>query len=215
MVKIFQKNPFFLFALYIIIFWFLYKILNNSLSLYTSNFSEVWLIIKKARRSGDIFNNPFFWNSSLGLITRLAIEIFVTSTILFFVLTIFRLRNRFLLCVAIVTVSHSIFLVQFIFEFLYFKFSLGSLQKINQENFKFLSVSYFLESFSVKFPFFLGYFLQTISFFEILYWLIMALVISRIVKTEYKTGLKVVFSSYVPLLFIWLLVISFLTLINS
>ncbi len=215
MVKIFQKSPFFLFALYIIIFWFLYKILNNSLSLYTSNFSEVWLIIKKARRPGDIFNNPFFWNSSLGLITRLAIEIFVTSTILFFALAIFRLRNRFLLCVAIVTVSHSIFLIQFVLEFLYFKFGPGSLQKINQENFKFLSVSYFLKLFSVKFPLFLGYFLQTISFFEILYWFVMALVISRIVKTEYKTGIKVVFSSYVPLLFIWLLVISFFTLMKS
>jgi hypothetical protein len=58
---------------------------------------------------------------------------------------------------------------------------------------------------------FLIYPLQTINLFEFLYWFALAYGISKIIKTNFHGGMKVVLSSYVPALLLWIVFITFLT----
>jgi len=58
---------------------------------------------------------------------------------------------------------------------------------------------------------FLIYPLQTINLFEFLYWFALAYGISKIIKTNLHGGMKVVLSSYVPALLLWIVFITFLT----
>jgi len=58
---------------------------------------------------------------------------------------------------------------------------------------------------------FLIYPLQTINLFEFLYWFALAYGISKIIKTNLQGGMKVVLSSYVPALLLWIVFITFLT----
>jgi hypothetical protein len=58
---------------------------------------------------------------------------------------------------------------------------------------------------------FLIYPLQTINLFELFYWFALAYGISKIINTDLQGGMKVVLSSYVPALLLWMVFITFLT----
>jgi len=56
------------------------------------------------------------------------------------------------------------------------------------------------------------YALQTINVFEIAYWFLLALGIKKISAFSYDRSLQIVLTTYLPALFVWVAVISFLTL---
>ncbi len=59
---------------------------------------------------------------------------------------------------------------------------------------------------------FLVYPLQTLNLFELLYWFVLAYGISKLIKTNLEGGMKIVLSSYVPALFLWVVFVTFLTI---
>jgi hypothetical protein len=59
---------------------------------------------------------------------------------------------------------------------------------------------------------FLIYPLQTVNVFELLYWFALAYGISKVTKSDLQGGMKVVLSSYVPALLLWIVFVTFLSL---
>ncbi|MFI5162349.1 MAG: hypothetical protein ACHQHN_13805 [Sphingobacteriales bacterium] len=57
------------------------------------------------------------------------------------------------------------------------------------------------------------YALQTLNVFEVVYWFLLALGISRLVPLGFDRSLRLVVMSYLPLLFIWVATITFCTLV--
>lgn len=57
--------------------------------------------------------------------------------------------------------------------------------------------------------------LQSLNLFEIGYWIVLAYLLSKILRTNINTGLKITLSSYVPAFGLWLLSITFLIVSNS
>ncbi|MGF7079041.1 hypothetical protein [Mucilaginibacter sp. UYCu711] len=58
-----------------------------------------------------------------------------------------------------------------------------------------------------------SYALQTLNVFEVAYWFILAYGIFKVSKLNYDQSLKIVTVAYLPALFIWVTVITFLTLL--
>jgi hypothetical protein len=54
--------------------------------------------------------------------------------------------------------------------------------------------------------------LQTVNAFELLYWFALAYGISKVTKSDLQGGMKVVLSSYVPALLLWIVFVTFLSL---
>jgi hypothetical protein len=54
--------------------------------------------------------------------------------------------------------------------------------------------------------------LQIINLFELLYWFVLAYGISKLIKTNLQDGMKIVLSSYVPALFLWVVFVTFLAI---
>jgi len=74
-----------------------------------------------------------------------------------------------------------------------------------------LSIGFFFK-FDQQTPAYLVYLAQQVNFFEILYWLILSLGISFLNKISLMQSLKIIISSYVLSLIIWILFIVFIQL---
>ena len=83
--------------------------------------------------------------------------------------------------------------------------------KIQLENFSLFSIQFFLNKLGVKVPNYLSYMSQIIGLFEIAFWFLISLVISRISSISFcKAFIAVLF--YIIALIIWLLAITIITL---
>ena len=112
----------------------------------------------------------------------------------------------------IVLKSEFVFLVPSILKILWFYFFETDYTLENIQNFYPLSMFNLIESEQVDIWFF--YPLQTINLFEVLYWLLLAYLLDKALKTpkNHHTGIKIVASSYGPGLLIWVVAIMFLIL---
>jgi len=214
-MKTITVNFFIIPLLYIFLYIISNYIICYFLPLQITPFSEVLTLTKKGESFFSILNESAFWNSSIGLFMRLLIEIMVSGVILFLGFIIYKIPVRIKTCFLIIALAHSIFLVNIWAEFIFLKIEPNGLSNDYFTMFPLFSLSYLLETLNIPSSEYFSYFHQTIGLFEILYWFLLAFIISRFIGTSYKTGLKVVFSSYVPLLFIWLLIVSFLSIMKS
>ncbi|WPU99085.1 hypothetical protein SNE26_24025 [Mucilaginibacter sp. cycad4] len=57
--------------------------------------------------------------------------------------------------------------------------------------------------------------LQTLNAFEIIYWFILARGVQRVTQLNYDKSLRIVVCSYVPALFVWIVFVSFCTVVLS
>lgn len=202
-----------------VIYIFFYIISNFLICYYLplqiTSFSELLFLVKKGVNIFSIFNEPPFWNSSPGLFIRLLMEIIISGTVLFSGFIIYKIHVRIKTCFLIIALAHIIFLISIWAEFIFLKIEPHGLSNDYFTRFPLFSLSHLLETVNKPVPKYFSYFYQTIGLFEIAYWFLLAFIISRFVKAGYKTGLKIVFSSYVPLVFIWLLIVSFLSIMKS
>ncbi len=53
--------------------------------------------------------------------------------------------------------------------------------------------------------------LQLLNLFEVVYWFILALGIHKLIKSDYEKSLKLVLSSYLPAMLLWVVFVMFLT----
>jgi len=155
------------------------------------------------------------WSTTVGIVILTLSEIVLVSSLMFTITNLHRLTLSFRKCLGIVIFSHSVFLVQFISEFIFIKYHPTYFQEIHRDEFSLFSIQYFTTEFQISHYEFMNYLFQTISFFEILYWILLSYLFGKASHQNFLFGLKLVVSSYIPALFIWLLFVSLMLLINS
>lgn len=138
----------------------------------------------------------------------LIVKLLVITLIIYTGLYFFEIRASFSDLLRIVTLSEFIFLVPAIVKIWWFYYYVPEPTLERWEDFYFLSLAWLNDY--VK-PVSL-YPLQTFNVFEIGYWFILAAGIRSLTRTEFDRSLKVVVSSYVPALLLWIVLVAFFTI---
>lgn len=172
-------------------------------------------VINSEKNVLNVINNHYFWATWLGVVIRVFLEISFVSTIIFWACKVLKYSITYRKCLTVTVFAHCVFLLQFVFEFIFFKSDTSYLQTHAIENFSLFSISHYLKNFKIRYPWELDYLFQTINLFEIIYWLLLGLFLSIALSKTFKTGFKLIALSYIPILFIWLLSISFLLIMFS
>lgn len=209
-----KKHPYTLFILYIIIWDVIYFVVVNNLP---KSFSipSLFDIYDNTKSFRFTFFNPNFWSTSFGLTFYLISEILLVSFLFFLVSSLYNLNLHFKENLLIVVFSHSIFLLQYLSEFIFIKSDPDYFHSVSRDKFSLFSIKFFLNHFKITHFGFLDYLFQVISLFEVIYWVLLCLFFSRFSNRSHLFGIKLVFSSYIPALFLWLLIITYILLINS
>jgi hypothetical protein len=191
--------------LYGFLFGILHYIFNSVLFDYKPN-----EILQKIPFDSSIIDNPFFWNSPVGICIRIIIEIFTTSIFVWVGVYISNLKMTFRQILYAILVSHIIFFIEYLTEFSYLLLNRNTI--IHLDNFAFGSISYFLKKWNIPFDNSLNYLFETLSIFEIIYWLSISYVICILSNERFSRIFKIVFLSYIlPLLF-WSAIICFMSI---
>jgi len=144
------------------------------------------------------------------------VKVLIVSLVLFIMSFIFNLKTSYLRLINIVIKLEFIFLLSIIYEIIYFKFvnttaTIDDIQyfyplsALNLIGYKGLE-SYFI------YPF------QVLNLFELAYILLLGYYVGKLAYTPKNKGLpmdfglKIVVSSYVPALFLWVAIVMFFTL---
>lgn len=146
-----------------------------------------------------------YFYSAIYLIVKLLVITLVIYTGLYF----FEIRASFGDLLRIVTLAEFIFLVPAIVKVWWFYYYVPDTTLEQWEDFYFLSMTSLIDS--VK-PVNL-YPLQTLNVFEIGYWFILAAGIKSLTLNDFDRSLKVVISTYVPALLLWIVLVAFFTII--
>jgi len=143
--------------------------------------------------------------SAIYLVVKLLVIAFILYTSLYY----FEIKASYRDILRVVTLAEFIFLIPAIVKvwwFYYYNFNATLWQ---WQKFYFLSVASFTEY--IK-PVFL-YPLQTLNAFELAYWFFLAAGIRSVTKADFDRALRVVVSSYVPLLALWMVIVAFIAMI--
>jgi len=209
-----KKHSYSVFILYIIVWDVAYLIAVNNLP---KSFSipTLFNIYETTKSFSLTISDPNIWSTSFGVIFYLLSEILIVSFLFFIISYLYDLSLLFRDYLLIVVFSHSIFLLQYVSEFIFIKSNPQYFQSVSRDKFSLYSIQFFLNELRIKHFDFLDYLFQVISLFEIIYWGLMCLLVSRFSMRSLLFGIKFVFSSYIPALAIWLLIITYILLINS
>ena len=174
--------------------------------------NELW---KKHNSLSKFLNDINFWSTWLGIIIYLFIEIMIVSGVILLFSKVLKANTSFYKCLIVVVLSHSIFLVEHAIECLFVITDPFYFSNIDRSHFVFLSVSYFLNNASIPFDHTLNYLFEILNFFEIIYWFLLALFFSKVNDTPCNAAVKVIAISYIPILFFWVILITFIQFINT
>lgn len=208
----FTRKTVILLIIYLALWGIISYILTKQVFIETTGLVDVY---NSEQNVFGVLNNHLFWTTWLGVIIRVFLEILLVSGIIFFTCKVLNYTVTFKKCITAIIFAHIIFLLQFFVEFLFLKSDSSYLQTHTIENLSLFSISYCLKYLSVSYPWQLDYLFQTINLFEFIYWFLMALFLSIVLNKTYKKGFKLIAISYIPILFIWLLSISFLIILFS
>lgn len=136
------------------------------------------------------------------------IKLLVITTVLYTGLNYFDIKARFGKVLRVVAFAEFIFLVPAVVKVWWFYHYVPDASLEQWEDFYFLSAASLNDY--IK-PVNL-YPLQTFNVFEIAYWFLLAAGISHLTKVEFDRALRVVVSSYVPALFLWIVFVVFMTM---
>ena len=202
-----------------IVYLFLLILIFGSVDYFLKNLIHSYTffphITESKRNVTQLINSPELWGSSLGVMFKVILDVCLTSILIKAAVVVMRARVSFGKIVKTVSVCYLVFLIQFIIEFGYIKlfFHPSDYKQLGQ--FSFLSIAYFLNELHISYPHYLAYLFQVLGLFEFIYWGVLIIGIKRISGFSLKNSSVVVLVSYVFVLFIWLLLITYLTLINS
>ncbi|WP_160114729.1 hypothetical protein [Aquimarina sp. AU474] len=155
------------------------------------------------------FNKKWQWSSYLFIPIFLFIKIGLISSVLYMGLFFFNKQTTFKRTFTIVTKGEFIFIGVGIIKLIWF----SSLEVYTLED---IQHFYPLSALSIVgheglSPWFL-YPFQTLNLFELVYWIVLAYLISKEIKTSTDKALKIVASSYGSALLIWVVAIMFINL---
>jgi len=158
--------------------------------------------------------NHTFWYSSLGLGLKALIDMSVISCLIFCCTFSVPFRTQFRSIAKCVSLAYLVFLLQMIVEAVLIKKNEANILNEDIGEFAFLSIFYFAKMFEFKVIPAFHYLTQTISVFEIFFWVSLALLFSKLLRLRLSTSAMLVCVGYILPLFIWLFSISFLVLVN-
>lgn len=161
----------------------------------------------------EIINSPQFWDLSAGITIRIAIDILLTSLFLLLGLFFEKISLKFTHILAIVSIGQLILLLQFIIEFFLIKSKYVSTATVGQLSF--LSLDYFASLASLKYPGSLKYMFLSINFFEILRFIVIAFLLGKTTDVGFRKALSVVSLFCLLPYFTFLLIITFLSVLNQ
>lgn len=177
-------------------------------SLYFNSFSEQLSL----ERINDMINA----STKFSFLSYFLIPIVLTIKFVLITLTIIMYgfmtskKYRIKEMLSVIINAEIVFVFSGVIKFLYFLLIHQNYNLLDLQFFFPLSViNYFnyqdIESFLI-------YPLQTVNVFELLYWFALAYGISKVTKSDLQGGMKVVLSSYVPALLLWIVFVTFLSL---
>ncbi len=173
---------------------------------------ELWNIHKNIFY---LIKDYHIWTTPLGVSFSVFFEIIINTLLIFIGMRIYNINIGFKKNIVVVTFSHFIFYFQMISEFFFIKKFPVYFKHIPREQFSLFSISYFLRLLKISFEPSLYYLLQTISLFEISYWMLLSYFLSVLIEQSFGRAFKIVASSYLVVLTIWLLAITLISIINS
>jgi hypothetical protein len=176
---------------------------------------NIQYIYQKNNNLASTLTDPNIWSTTFGIVALTLFEIILVSLLMFIISKLFQFSFTYQESLTAVILSHSVFLLQFISEFIFIKYHPNYFKLISRDKFSLFSIQFITDEFQIKHAVFLDYLFQTINLFEILYWIILSFFFSKAANKNLSVGLKLVVSSYVPILFIWLLFVSLILLLNS
>jgi hypothetical protein len=138
----------------------------------------------------------------------LVTKLFIISLILYTALYFVDQQVGFNRIFNVVTLSEFIFLLPAIIKILWFHCEYPSGTLAQWQNMHILSAMSLFGTVSPDWY----YPLQTFNLFEIAYWFLLSFGLSKITTMDYDQSLRIVLFSYVPVLFIWICVVVFCTL---
>lgn len=208
----FSRNAFLLFFFYLFIWLLLYATLPYYVSIEYKPIGFIDLI-KAYKYKLDIINDKNFWVTPIGIFIRLFIELFITSVLFYAGCLFLKINLSFRLIVNVVTLAHTVFIEQYLLEFFYMRLNWAEVKGTQKEIFSLFSISDFLSIFKIKYNSAFGYALQTIGLFEIFYWIGLTYLFTKVIFIQFSSGVKIVLCSYIFPLCIWLLFVTFLSVI--
>lgn len=122
---------------------------------------------------------------------------------------IFGLKVKFKNVFRIVVLAEFIFLIPLVLKFVWFYFIQSDYTLDDLQFFYPLSILNIFEKGSISQ--FLVYPLQLLNLFEVAYWFLLAFGIHKLIKSDYEKSLKLVLSSYLPAMLLWVVFVMFLT----
>ena len=208
--KILNSRLLDLFVIYLILQILLSVIFNNLIltdRLYFESYQNV-LNDKQILKFLDIKDN-FQFLSYLFLSIISFIRIFTVTIIIYLGIYLFNLKSSLISISKIVIFFDLLFVVPIVLKFLWFFFSN---EKYTLEDVQFFSPGSILTLINNRtiesiwiYP------LQLLNIFEVSYWILLAYGISKLINNDFDKALKIVLSSYLPALIIWVVFVMFLT----
>lgn len=203
-----------LFVIYLLLWILLHNLLTSSFPIEARipSLNELWM---KSNSLKKLFNDINFWSTSIGICIYISVELFTVSSIILIFSKLLKIDNSFPKSLLIVILAHIIFLIQHIIECLFLIKNTTFFNNVRRENFSFFSISYFFQIHKFNFNKSFNYLFQTISIFEIIYWIMLSLFLSKMLSIKIKNAIILISISYLPIFFLWLIAITFLNIMNS
>jgi len=207
-------SHYYLLLIYLLIWGFSYYImvLNLPKQFQLLSLNNLWNLHKNF--IGTIKDHRI-WSTPFGVSFSVFFEIVINSTLLLIGVSAYNVNKGFKKIIIIVIYSHCIFFIQIICEYIFIKHHPEYFNNFPREQFSLFSISYFLRFYSISFEPSLYYLFQTISFFEIAYWFLLSYFLSKLIEKSFGFSFKIIASSYLLVLIIWLLAITLISIINS
>jgi len=191
----------------VLFLFFISWLIGKSFIYNTNEFFEFVKLVKAKSYSLTVLNDPLFWNHSIGICTKISIDIFICSLFFYIILLAFNLTSSLKPIIKIVALSQLVFVLQFWIELIYI---LWMGEKNNHDylkEFSLLSVHHVTTIFNLKYPYYLKYPFQILGVFEIFYWITLCLLLSIRFKIKYAKAFLIVTLAYILPLIIWFLFI--------
>ena len=208
----YKKNVFIILLSYLTLWSILYYFLPNYIS---NDYKQINIfdILKVHKYKIDFLNDKYFWLTPVGIFTKIFIETILTTFIFYIGMKVVNFKVHFKLLLIIVIIAHSIFLVQYILDFVYLKIYWNDIKDMKKENFSLFSISYVLYIFKINYNYSLNYCFQIFNIFEIIYWFILTRLFSKYFSISKIYSFKIVLLCYIFPLISWGLVITLLIII--
>ena len=157
--------------------------------------------------------NYIFWSSSIGIGVKSFIDIVITALLLKAFMVFFKYQVLLKEIISLVCIAYVIFYLQMILEFVYI--IVFDIKHNKLEYFSLFSIAYFLNYIPLTYPFYYEYIFDTVNLFEFIFMGTLVFYIKKNLKINFVNALKLIIVSYFLPLLIWLLLITYISLLNS